>query len=253
MKSYAKVNIFLKITGRQNNYHKLISRFMLIKNYFDEIEFIPSREDSFNIEGDFSCKTEHNLIYKAYIELLKYTNNLDIKEFFKYNKVSVIKLIAEGSGLGGGSSNASTFLKMINDNLNLGLSIEELVKVGSKVGADVPFFLYDIESANVSGIGEIVEEFNEEALDVNIITPKIYCNTKDVYQTFRKNFYKETSDMYDIAKFKNLKSSEVFEKFNIDEANDLYIPALALYPELKDYAKKDFLFSGSGSSFFKLI
>ena len=250
MKSYAKVNIFLKITGRQNNYHKLISRFMLIKNYFDEVEFTPSREDSFNIEGNFSCKIEQNLIYKAYIELLKYTDNLDIKEFFKYNKISVIKLIAEGSGLGGGSSNASTFLKMINENLNLGLSIEELVTIGSKVGADVPFFLYDIESANVSGIGEIVEEFNEEALELNILTPKIYCNTADVYKTFREKFYKETKD---IDEFKNLKSYEVFEKFSIDEANDLYLPALELYPKLKEYAKKDFLFSGSGSSFFTLI
>ena len=249
MKSYAKVNIFLKITGKRGNYHELISRFMLIKNYFDEIEFKPSREEQFSIEGDFSCSTQQNLIYKAYIELLNYTNNLDIKEFFKYNRVSVIKIIPEGSGLGGGSSNAATFLKMINENLNLGLSVEELVKVGLKVGADVPFFLYDIESANVSGIGEIVKECSEEALELNIVTPKIYCNTADIYKNFREKFYKETKE---IDKFKNLKSYEVFEKFSIDKANDLYLPALELYPELEKYAKDGFLFSGSGSSFFKL-
>lgn len=249
MKSYAKVNIFLKITGKRGNYHEFISRFMLIKDYFDEIEFKPSREESFNIEGNFSCKVEQNLIYKAYIEILNYTNNLDIRDFFKYNKVSVNKIIPEGSGLGGGSSNASTFLKMINENLNLGLSIEELAKIGSKVGADVPFFLYDIESANVSGIGEIIEEFNEDSLQLNIITPKIHCDTKAVYQTFREKFYKETKE---IDKFKNLKSYEIFEKFSINEANDLYYPALELYPKLKEYSKSCFLFSGSGSSFFKL-
>ena len=249
MKSYAKVNIFLKITGKRGNYHEIISRFMLVKNYFDEIHFTPSRGDSFRVDGNFSCKLEQNTIYKAYKGLLEYTNNPIISEFFKYNVVRVEKIIPEGSGLGGGSSNAATFLKMINENLNLGLTKEELAKIGFKIGADVPFFIYEFESANVSGIGEVVEEFKEEPIELNITTPKIHCDTAKVYQTFREKFYKETPK----ENFENLKSSEIFEKFSIEEANDLYSPAISLYPELKEYAKDGFLFSGSGSSFFKLI
>jgi 4-diphosphocytidyl-2-C-methyl-D-erythritol kinase len=38
--AYAKVNIFLKISGRRDNYHEIVSRFMIVKNLFDEIEFI---------------------------------------------------------------------------------------------------------------------------------------------------------------------------------------------------------------------
>lgn len=249
MKSYAKVNIFLKITAKRENYHEIISRFMLVKNYFDEIHFTPSRGDGFRVEGNFNCTLEQNTIYKAYRELLEYTKNEDIREFFKYNRVDVTKIIPEGSGLGGGSSNAATFLKMINENLNLGLSFEELAKVGSKVGADVPFFIYEYESANVSGIGEIVKEFDEEALELNIVTPKIHCDTAKVYKIFREKFYKEAKK----EDFENLKSRDIFEKFTTQEANDLYLPAIELYPELKEYAKSGFLFSGSGSSFFELI
>ncbi len=249
MKSYAKVNIFLKIVGKRGNYHEIISRFMLIKNYFDEIHFTPSRSESFKIVGNFSCDLEQNTIYKAYKELLEYTKNPDISEFFKYNIVEVTKIIPEGSGLGGGSSNAATFLKMINENLNLNLSKEELAKIGSKVGSDVAFFIYDFDSANVSGVGEIVKCFEEEPLQLNIITPKIHCDTKKVYKEFKEKFYKEAKK----EEFENLKSLEIFEKYSIEEANDLYLPAIRLYPKLKEYTKDGFLFSGSGSSFFKLV
>ena len=49
-----------------------------------------------------------------------------------------------------------------------------------------------------------------------------------------------------------MKSIEILNSLNIKKANDLYEPALSLYPQLNDYAKKDWYFSGSGSSFFKV-
>ena len=83
----------------------------------------------------------------------------EVKEFFKKNIVKIDKNIPEFAGLGGGSSNCATFLNMVNQACNLNLSKEELAKIGSNIGADVPFFVYEFDSANVSGIGEIVEEF----------------------------------------------------------------------------------------------
>jgi 4-diphosphocytidyl-2-C-methyl-D-erythritol kinase len=50
-----------------------------------------------------------------------------------------------------------------------------------------------------------------------------------------------------------MKSSEILNKLSIEEANDLYLPAVKLYPKLKEYAMQDWFFSGSGSSFFKVI
>jgi len=53
---------------------------------------------------------------------------------------------------------------MVNRVCNLKLSLDQLAKIGAEVGADVPFFVYGFDSANVSGFGEIVEPFDEERI-----------------------------------------------------------------------------------------
>lgn len=148
--AYAKVNIFLKITGVRDNYHLLASRFMIVKNLYDEIEFVKDYPNKFNLIGKFGCELEKNTIYKGYLKLHKLFPQ--IEEFFKVYSVKVTKNIPEFAGLGGGSSDVATFLNMTNDYCNLGLSKDELSKIGSEIGADVPFFVYGYESANVSGI-----------------------------------------------------------------------------------------------------
>ena len=248
-KSYAKVNIFLKIVGIRENYHLIASRFVIVKNLFDTISFIKKDVDNFSIEGNFSCVLEKNTVYKAYKELEKFD---EVKEFFKKNIVKIDKNIPEFAGLGGGSSNCATFLNMVNIACNLNLNKEELAKIGSNIGADVPFFVYEFDSANVSGIGEIVEKFVEEPLEIEVITPSILCDTKEIYKTFRENFYKELNK----DKAKELfatNSKDILKVFCIKEANDLYKPALFLSPNLKEFEKDGWFFSGSGSSFFKVL
>ncbi len=64
IKSYAKVNIFLKISQKRENYHEIVSRFVRVKNLYDTISFIPNNEtNEFNLIGDFGCKLEDNTIY----------------------------------------------------------------------------------------------------------------------------------------------------------------------------------------------
>ena len=252
-KSYSKVNIFLKIVGLRDNYHLIASRFVRVKNLFDTISFIKKDVDNFSIEGNFSCILEKNTVYKAYKELEKFD---EVKEFFKKNIVKIDKNIPEFAGLGGGSSNCATFLNMVNQACNLNLSKEELAKIGSNIGADVPFFVYEFDSANVSGIGEIVEEFKEEALNIEVITPKIACDTGKIYKNFREKFYKEQNIQRVKDEAKDLfdtNSKDILEKFSINEANDLYFSALDLNQDLKKFEKDNWFFSGSGSSFFKIL
>ena len=248
-KSYAKVNIFLKIVGLRDNYHLIASRFVRVKNLFDTISFIKKDVDNFSIEGNFSCILEKNTVYKAYKELEKFD---EVKEFFKKNIVKIDKNIPEFAGLGGGSSNCATFLNMVNQACNLNLSKEELAKIGSNIGADVPFFVYEFDSANVSGIGEIVEEFKEESVDIEVITPKIACDTGKIYKNFREKFYKELNKD-EVKELFVTNSKDILEKFSINEANDLYFSALDLNGDLKKFEKDNWFFSGSGSSFFKIL
>jgi 4-diphosphocytidyl-2-C-methyl-D-erythritol kinase len=252
MKTYlahAKVNIFLKITGKRNGYHEIASRFMKVSNLFDTISFTQKESEAFEIHGDFSCATEQNSIYKAYKELSKAVEDPALSRLMQNYAVKVDKRIPEFAGLGGGSSDAATFLKMCNEVLHLGLSKNDLARVGANVGADVPFFIYDYASANVSGIGEIVEAFSEDPIDLKIITPDIEISTPKVYQTYRENFYNPI-DGFKAQELLNTPSEKILQEFTIEDANDLFLPALALYPKLKNSYKNGYFFSGSGSSFF---
>jgi len=250
-KAYAKVNIFLKITGKRENYHEIISRFMRVDTLYDELSFTPKSRDDFEIIGDFSCTTEQNTIYKAYKALLDATASESLDKLMKTYAIKVEKNIPAFAGLGGGSSNAATYLKMCNEVLHLGLSKNELAKIGSNVGADVPFFIYGYDSANVSGVGEIVEEFKENILEFEIYTPKVEISTPKVYKSYRENFYLPI-DGFESYELKNKSSLEILESMSIDEANDLFKPAMQEYKELKEHYKVGFHFSGSGSSFFKI-
>ena len=249
-KAYAKVNIFLKITGLREDYHEIISRFMRVNNLYDELSFEPKEYESFEIIGNFSCTTEQNTIYKAYIYLLEHTRSESLKELMKRYAIKVVKNIPAFAGLGGGSSDAATYLKMCNEVLHLELSLKELATIGLKVGADVPFFIYGYNSANVSGIGEIVEEFEEPLCDFEIYTPDIEISTPKVYISYRKNFYNPIPHA-EVQRLKQTKSLDILDSFSPKEANDLFAPALKEYSELQKNHKDGYYFSGSGSSFFR--
>ncbi len=251
-KAYAKVNIFLKVTGTRGSYHEIISRFMIVSSLYDELCFEPKDEEEFKIIGDFSCKTQQNTIYKAYMALKKYTDASSLEKLMRTHAIRVEKNIPAFAGLGGGSSDAATYLKMCNEVLHLGLSQNELAQIGLEVGADVPFFIYGYKSANVSGIGEIVEEFDEKLLSFEVYTPKIEISTPKVYQIYREDFYNPI-DGFKTDELKHITSLKILNSMGADEANDLFKPALQEYKELKNYFKHGWFFSGSGSSFFRVV
>ncbi len=249
IKSYAKVNLFLKITGYKDGYHTLLSRFARVDNLYDNLSFVTSKCNKFTIDGFLNLPTQKNLIYKSYKKIEKYLPKRCI-DFFREHKIVVDKKIPEGAGLGGGSSNSASFLLLLNRVCDLRFDIDKLAKIGSEVGADVPFFIYNYKVANVKGFGEIVEEFNDIDFKIDIYTPDIHSNTAKVYKNFKENFL----DKIDISKFKDWEyqnSKEILDKTTPIEANDLFKSALKLYPELRNYYKDDWYFSGSGSSFFK--
>ena len=246
MKSFAKINVFLKVVGTRGNYHEILSRFVLCEQLFDEIYF--KRSNSFAIECD-NKEIKENIIQKAIDELKRagFSNELD--EFFSSHKIIINKQIPIGAGLGGGSSNAATFLLMVNDELNLNIKRENLMQIASKIGADVTFFVSGYRAANVSGIGEIIEEFDDEVPNLNIFTPNVFCSTPMVYQEFRSNFL-QYIDVNAAKKMQNLKSKELLEIYKNEELNDLFAPCFKLYPQMNEF--RDKFLSGSGSSVFSV-
>jgi len=252
IKAHAKVNIFLKITGHEDSYHTLLSRFMRVEELYDTIEFVPCICETFTIEGCENIPIESNTIYKAYKALNRHCGDLDILNFFYKHKVVVTKRIPSQAGLGGGSSDAAAFMRLTKEVCNLLLSIEELANIGSTIGADLPFFIYNYASANVSGFGEIVEPFDETPLSLELYTPDIGCDTTVVYKTFKTNLLDEIT-LCSFIGWEKLDSKTLLETIaDPITLNDLYAAALIAYPNLKKVAKKGWFFSGSGSTFFKI-
>ena len=246
MKSFAKINVFLKVVGTRGNYHEILSRFVLCEQLFDEIYF--ERSNSFAIECD-NKDIKDNIIQKAIDELKRVGFSNELDEFFSSHKIIINKQIPIGAGLGGGSSNAATFLLMVNDELNLHIKRENLMQIASKIGADVTFFVSGYKAANVSGIGEIIKEFDDEVPNLNIFTPNVFCSTPMVYQEFRSNFL-QYIDVNAAKKMQNLKSAELLEIYKNEELNDLFAPCFKLYPQMNEF--RDKFLSGSGSSVFSV-
>jgi len=242
IKAHAKVNIFLKITGHDGFYHLIKSRFMKVENLYDEIEIVDA--DKFNIVGDINCALRENSVFKAYVELTR--EYPEIKPWFIGKEIRIHKNIPEMAGLGGGSSDAAAFLRLVNEKSGLNLPSEELVKIGNKIGSDVAFFIYDYDSANVYGRGDIVEKYDEKPLDIEVFTPPIECSTPAVYRAYKERFFNPKDTDFD-----KKSSLTLLNNYSPAELNDLFQPALSIYPDLYKYANKGY-FTGSGSSFFNI-
>ncbi len=249
LKAHAKINTFLKITGHKNGYHTLLSRFIKLPHLYDTISFVPQECESFIIEGCGDVPVESNTIYKSFLAIQDDIN--EQTDFFKHHKVVVEKNIPTGAGLGGGSSDAGAFMRLFNEICDLQIDTPTLAKIGSTVGADIPFFVYDYDMANVSGFGEIVEPFDDEDFKIELFMPDIHCDTPLVYKTFKRELF----DKIEPTAFEGwdkLKTKEVLNRANAVMANDLYRASLIAYPQLRDIAKEGWYFSGSGSTFFRI-
>jgi 4-diphosphocytidyl-2-C-methyl-D-erythritol kinase len=142
---------------------------------------------------------------------------------------------------------------MTNSILGLNLSTKELAAIGAEIGADVPFFVYGYSSANVTGIGEIVEEYKEAELELKLFTPKVECSTKEIFDLYSQNFFQKANPK-DLDILLNSDSRDILDSYDARYLNDLFEPAKTIYPMMESMAKERLgsrvYFSGSGSSFF---
>lgn len=183
-KSYAKLNLYLKVLGYidQLKLHKL-SMINTEIDFFDyiimELAYPGKGIIDINMTPDFSINKEDNLIFKA-VKAFIDRSGLQFDAFIK-----VKKYIPPGSGLGGGSSNASYTLLALNKVFNK-FNTFELMEIAFSIGCDAPFFIYG-GLCKVEGSGEIVEmidipDFND--LTFVVVIPSFSLSTKEVYAKF---------------------------------------------------------------------
>jgi len=177
--SPAKINLRLEILRkREDGYHELRTIFQKI-SLSDTLHFTLKKERGVSIDTNHpNLPTgKKNLVYQASRLILERSASRGGVH------IEIEKRIPLGAGLGGGSSNAATTLKALNQLFEMNLSEKELMGMGLEVGADVPFFF--LKSAAIgSGIGERLKKVELPDLWYVLIYPNFEVSTRWAYQNF---------------------------------------------------------------------
>ena len=177
LNSPAKLNLNLSVLGKRiDGMHEIKTRFQLI-NLSDEVLIKKTLSKSISVKTNLapSIENKKNIVFSA-IKLLSDHVGKEI-----HCEIDIVKNIPLGGGLGGGSSNAATALIGINFLFKLGLTSRELMQLGEKLGADVPFFIFG-KNAFASGIGEILSEDSKNIDNKYLLLfPQIHSSTKELF------------------------------------------------------------------------
>ena len=153
-RSGCKINWFLKVTGkRENGYHDIVTLFQYLESPTDiiEIDFDAAPGTRVSCDRPGLPQDSDNLAGKA---AEAYARTAGISPCWK---IFIRKGVPSSAGLGGGSADAGTVLRLLNEHYGL-LTKPELLETAAKIGADVPFFLSPGLSL-AEGIGEKMTAF----------------------------------------------------------------------------------------------
>jgi len=247
--SHAKINLRLDILRkRADGYHDI--RTLLQKvSLRDELRIaIAKRGIKVMCDNHQVPINEDNLAYTAAQTIL---NRYKVKDGVN---ISIKKNIPIAAGLGGGSSNAASTLIGINQLFGLGISKQELIKIGSDIGADVPFFIF-CDTALATGIGDRLEKIDIiPKLWLLLITPDIQISTAWAYRSLRMGLTSKPINT-------NIPNCIThLTEITTILSNDLEKVVIPQYPviqrikaELINKGAKGSLMSGSGSTVFGIF
>jgi len=172
----AKLNLFLHVIGRRpDGYHLLQTGFQLIDRS-DLLHFSLRDDDAIRRTSLLPGVTEDNDLTVRAALLLQETCGIATPGV----DIAIDKRLPMGGGLGGGSSDAATTLLALNHLWRTGLSRDELMKLGLKLGADVPFFLLG-NNAFAEGVGETLTPINLPPRWFVVIEPGVAVPTATIF------------------------------------------------------------------------
>lgn len=196
LNAMAKINLGLDVTGkRPDGYHELRMVMQMI-NLYDKIEIIKLETPEIIVETNLSFLpvNENNIVYKA-AQLL-------MNKFHLTQGVRIVleKHIPVAAGMAGGSSDAATVLYGMNKLFLLGMTKNQMMEEGVKLGADVPYCVLRTTALS-EGIGEILTTLPPmPKCHIVIAKPGISVSTKAVFGKLRVNEIEKHPDIDGIVK-----------------------------------------------------
>lgn len=255
LKAYGKINLALDVLGtRPDGYHE-VRMIMQTVTLHDRIELYRTKEPGIRLETNlfYLPNNEQNLAYRAAALLME---EFGIKDGLS---IKLKKLIPVSAGMAGGSTDAASVLFGVNKMFDLGLSREELMERGVRLGADIPYCLMR-GTALAEGIGEKLTRLDPvPQCQVLIAKPGISISTKTVYQQLDSRVlsseeHPDIDGMLQALKEKDIR--KVAGKFG----NVLELVTAERYPvigqiedTMREYGAINAMMSGSGPTVFGLF
>ncbi len=261
LRAYAKINLYLRVLRtREDGYHDIETLFERISLH-DEIMLSAAGDQGIHLDcfvgavpfDSAQGKREpplpsgpENLCYRAAEQFRKRFN---IQEGVR---IQLVKRIPVAAGLGGGSSDAAAVLSGLNQWWKVGASHRELLELGGRIGADVPFFLLGVRRAIGRGRGDVFVGAGLKPAPTRtfylIVTPRISVLTKDVYKG-----WDDLNGLTPPVKNDNIKPLAEW-------VNDLEPVVIQKYHEVREFADllrrmglSKIRLSGSGPTFFSKL
>ena len=257
----AKVNLFLKVLSkRKDGYHNILTLFSRV-SLSDKITLSRIPHGIKLTSNKFiTAKPKDNLAYKAAEAIFKYVGGTGYRVQGTGVRIRVEKRIPIAAGLGGGSSDAAVVLTGMNRLFNLKISRKALMRLGAKLGADVPFFVMDTPFAIGRARGDDLKKVNLKIRPWQVIIyPGFKLSTRSVYEALRPSHFGLTTDYADVKISALTKPAMDFDTLEAMLSNDLEETAIVkkrvlgrIIERLAYSSGKNVIVSGSGPSVFCL-
>lgn len=265
LNSYAKLNLYLRVLNKRGDgYHNIETLFERI-DLCDKIIITvrPDKKIRIISGSPYIPKDSSNLAFKS-AKLLQNSFNVN-----KGADIKIIKRIPVGSGMGGGSSNAAAVLTALNKLWELNLNRRQLAVYGGKLGADVPFFIYDTSFAIGRHRGDKIRSLsnlNNLKLTHILVVPRIKVGTPEIYAKWdelkasKNKIETLTIPQFNAKLLTSAISGNTLSLINKSLFNSLEQVTSELYPEIRHIKEelvrlglRTVLMSGSGPTVFGFV
>ena len=237
IKSYAKINLALNITGKLKKLHKIesIVSFIDLHDLIFIKRIINSKHQIF-FYGKFSKNINKVNTVSKLMDILDQNKLLKDKKF----NIKIKKNVPQLTGLGGGSMNSANILNFFQKKKIIDITPNQKIKICNSIGSDV--ILGSKQQSGIITSNGIIKRFsNCPKFYILLVKPDFGCSTKNIYSKVKK---------FTKSKYNEPKKFMFSSNYLSNQENSLEKVAFISYPKLKKI--KNFLLESSNSSFVRM-
>ena len=229
VKSFAKINLVLHVTGKLKKLHKIESIIKFIQLHdLITIKIAKGSNHKISFNGHFSKNIKKDNTVDNLFKILDDKNLLNNKKF----QIKVKKNIPQEAGLGGGSMNAATILNFLIEKKFIRIKQKKILQITNLIGSDVILGI-NPTSAILSSNGAVKRFLKTSSFYTLLVRPNFGCSTKKIYSGVKKfskpvlnNPNKNMLNLRLLLKYENALEKIAFSKYQNLEKLKLFLEKL---------------------------